>query len=176
VGDRGERVPFLHPVEAIGVNGLHAIVVAPVLVRIDMVPKGRTYEVLVTRHSVAGPANGFRAALETTILFRGVHGRIELDLWGQDKMESGSILPTFYSLAGEPTPIPKRLTEALKAVVKAVNCLNCIHWHYLVKPMAAARPPAAQSTTTVATEQEGKPRLESAAEGTVQESPDRVVH
>ena len=60
VGDLGRYVTFaqpdgravecLHPVEAIGVNGLHGVVVAPVLARIDMLRKGRTYELLITRH------------------------------------------------------------------------------------------------------------------------------
>jgi hypothetical protein len=41
----GRPIEYLHPVEAIGVNGLHSIVVAPVLVRLDMLRKGRTYVV-----------------------------------------------------------------------------------------------------------------------------------
>src|SRR5271157_1585754 len=32
----GQPVKYLHPVEAIGVNGVHAVVVAPVLVRVEM--------------------------------------------------------------------------------------------------------------------------------------------
>ena len=46
----GQAIECLHPVEAIGVNGLHAVVVAPVLVRIEMLRKGRTYELLITQH------------------------------------------------------------------------------------------------------------------------------
>ena len=46
----GQPIEWLHPVEAIGVNGLHAVVVAPVLVRVEMLRKGRTYELLITRH------------------------------------------------------------------------------------------------------------------------------
>ena len=46
----GQPVEWLHPVEAIGVNGLHAVVVAPVLVRVEMLRKGRTYELLITQH------------------------------------------------------------------------------------------------------------------------------
>ena len=37
----GQPVEWLHPVEAIGVNGLHAVVVAPVLVRVEMLRKGQ---------------------------------------------------------------------------------------------------------------------------------------
>ena len=46
----GQPIECLHPVEAIGVNGLHAVLVAPVLVRIEMLRKGRTYELWITRH------------------------------------------------------------------------------------------------------------------------------
>src|SRR5271166_1216043 len=46
----GQPIEWLHPVEAIGVNGLHAVVVAPVLVRIEILRKGRTYELLITHH------------------------------------------------------------------------------------------------------------------------------
>ncbi len=46
----GQPIEWLHPVEAIGVNGLHAVVVAPVLVRVEMLRKGRTYELLITQH------------------------------------------------------------------------------------------------------------------------------
>src|ERR1017187_7891568 len=46
----GQPIEWLHPVEAIGVNGLHAVVVAPVLVRVEMLRKGRTYELLISQH------------------------------------------------------------------------------------------------------------------------------
>src|SRR5271165_2469239 len=46
----GQPIEWLHPVEAIGVNGLHAVVVTPVLVRVEMLRKGRTYELLITQH------------------------------------------------------------------------------------------------------------------------------
>ncbi|HEY4899888.1 MAG TPA: hypothetical protein VIH91_03605 [Terriglobales bacterium] len=46
----GQPVEYLHPVEAIGVNGLHAVIVAPVLVRVEILRKGKTYELLITHH------------------------------------------------------------------------------------------------------------------------------
>ena len=113
VGDLGRYVTFaqpdgrpiqcLHPVGAIGVNGLHAIVVAPVLVRIEMMRKGRTYELLITQHGPSEPLDGKRPELETNVLFRGIHGRLELDLAEKDKNQAGAVIPTFYSLAGEET-------------------------------------------------------------------------
>ena len=141
VGDVGRYVTFaqpdgrpiqcLHPVEAIGVNGLHAIVVAPVLVRIEMMRKGRTYELLITQHRPSEPLDGKRPALETKALFRGIHGRSELDLAGKDKNQAGAATPTFYSLAGEEAPIPRRFRAGVRAITKAVNCSGCSHNHFV---------------------------------------------
>jgi hypothetical protein len=49
----GQPIEWLHPVEAIGVNGVHAVVVAPVLARIEMLRKDWTYELLITQHRPA---------------------------------------------------------------------------------------------------------------------------
>src|SRR6516225_1738458 len=127
----GRPIECLHPVEAIGVNGLHAVVVAPVLVRIEMVRKGSTYELLITQHWPSEPLDGKRPVLETKVLFRGIHGRLELDLAGKDKNQTGTVIPTFYSLAGEEVPIPKRFRAAVRAITKAVNCTGCSHNHFV---------------------------------------------
>lgn len=127
----GRPIEYLHLVEAIGVNGMHSIVVAPVLVRVDMLRKGRTYELLITRHAVGHADNGRRPSLETTVLFRGMHGRLELDLSGRDKAQAGAVLPTFYSLSGEEIAIPEGFTPAVRASVKAANCSGCCHPHYV---------------------------------------------
>jgi hypothetical protein len=121
------------------VNGLHAVVVAPVLVRIEMLRKGRTYELLITRHRPGTVSDGKRPALETKVLFRGIHGRLELELSGKDKSLSGSVLPTFYSLAGEEVTIPKRFHEVARAITAAVQCFGCSHCHFLRAPKAAGR-------------------------------------
>src|SRR5882762_1523929 len=132
--EEGQPLEYLHPVEAIGVNGLHAVVISPALVRADMLRKGRTYELLITRHSLNSAENGHRPQPETEVLFRGIHGRVELDLCGKDKAQAGSVVPTFYSLAGEPTAIPEKFLGVLRAATKSVNCIGCSHAHYLRKP------------------------------------------
>jgi len=141
VGDLGRYVTFaredgqpiecLHPVEAIGVNGLHAVVVAPVLVRIEMLRKNQTYELLITRHWSGEVSDGKRPLLKTKLLFRGIHGRLELDLSSKDKNQAGAILPTFYSLAGEEVAVPERFQDAIRAITKAVNCVGCSHRHFV---------------------------------------------
>jgi len=132
----GQPLEYLHPVEAIGVNGLHAVVISTAMQRADMLRKGSTYELLITRHSLSPATDGQRPQLGTEILFRGVHGRLELDLRGKDKARAGNVVPTFYSLAGEPIAIPENSLALVRATTKGVNCIGCTHGHYLRKPRA----------------------------------------
>jgi hypothetical protein len=141
----GRPIEYLHPVEAIGVNGLHAVVVAPVLVRIEMLRKGRTYDLLITQHRPGEAGYGKRPPLDTTVLFRGIHGRLELDLSGKDKNQAEAVVPTFYSLAGEEVTVPRRFHEAIRAITKAVNCMGCEHCHFVRPPREEA---AARSATS----------------------------
>src|SRR5271166_345110 len=130
----GRPIEWLHPVEAIGVNGLHAVVVAPELVRVEMLRKGRTYELLITQHRPGVTNDGKRPPLETRLLFRGIHGRLYLDLSGKDKDKAGTVLPTFYSRAGEEVRIPKRFRQSVRAITGAVHCDGCFHCHYVRPP------------------------------------------
>ena len=130
----GQPIEWLHPVEAIGVNGLHAVVVAAVLVRVEMLRNGRTYELLITQHRPGATNDGKRPPLETRLLFRGIHGRLDLDLSGKDKEKAGTVLPTFYSRAGEEVRIPKRFRPVVRAIVGAVHCNGCFHGHFVRPP------------------------------------------
>ena len=130
----GQPIEWLHPVEAIGVNALHAVVVAPVLVRVEMLRKGRTYELLITQHRPGATNDGKRPPLETRLLFRGIHGRLDLDLSEKDKDKAGTVLPTFYSRAGEEVGIPKRFRQSVRAITAAVHCDGCFHCHYVRPP------------------------------------------
>src|ERR1035441_7121788 len=141
----GQPIEWLHPVEAIGVNGLHAVVVAPVLVRVEMLRTGRTYELLITQHRPGLTNDGKRPPLETRLLFRGIHGRSDLDLSGKDKDKAGTVLPTFYSRAGEEVRIPKRFRQSVRAITAAVHCDGCSHCHYV-------RPPQKESEQVCAAE------------------------
>ena len=132
--EEGRPIEWLHPVEAIGVNGLHAVVVAPVLVRIEMLRTGRTYELLITQHRPGATNEAKRPPMETSLLFRGIHGRLDLDLSGKDKDKAGAVLPTFYSHAGEDVGIPKRFRQSVRAITAAVHCDGCFHCHYVRPP------------------------------------------
>jgi hypothetical protein len=130
-GEDGDPLPYLHPIDAIGVNGVHAVVVAPVLVRVEMLRTGRTYELLITDYRIGEAENDRRPPLESHVLFRGVHGYLDLELWGKDKERAGSVVPAFYSRGGERLEVPAELQAVTQAVTKAVNCCPCSHCHYL---------------------------------------------
>jgi hypothetical protein len=126
----GRPAEYFCPVETIGVNGPHAVVLAPVLVRIEMLRKASTYELLITQHRPSQFSNGTRPQLESKILFRGIHGRLELDLSAKDKARAGTVLPTFCSRGGDEVGIPRLFRSAVRAVTAAVNCTGCSHCHY----------------------------------------------
>ena len=131
-GEDGDPLPYLHPIDAIAVNGVHAVVVAPALVRVEMLRTGRTYELLITGYRISETENGRRPPLESQTLFRGVHGYLELELWRKDKESAGLVVPAFYSRGGERLQVPAKFQAATQAVTKAVNCCPCSHCHYLV--------------------------------------------
>ena len=131
-GEDGEPLAYLHPIDAIGVNGVHAVVVAPVLVRVEMLRTGRTYELLITGYHIGEAENDRRPPLESQTLFRGVHGYLELELWGKDKEHAGSVAPAFYSRGGERLEVPAKFQAVTQAITNAVNCCPCSHCHYLI--------------------------------------------
>ncbi|MCI0724889.1 MAG: hypothetical protein L0338_38885 [Acidobacteria bacterium] len=132
----GEPLAYLHPIDAIGVNGLHAVVVAPVLVRIEVLRSGRTWQLLITRHEPATAENGRRPALESSILFRGVNGFLDNRL--QEVDDPDGPLPQFWSRAGEPLEIPPKFASATRAAARGASCVGCSHTHYLVSATPAA--------------------------------------
>jgi hypothetical protein len=93
VAEDGNALPWLQRVDSIGVNGVHAIVVAPVLVRVEMIRIERTYDLLITRHSLTGSDAGRRPRLESSILFYGRRGSLEMELWGEDAEFQGAVCP-----------------------------------------------------------------------------------
>lgn len=135
-GTDGQPLECLHPVESIAVNGLHAIVIVPEVIRVDMLRKDRTYELLITGHRLSAVENGTRPRLETEILFRGVHGRLELDLSRRDKVQAGRVMPSFYTFSGEQVNVPEKFMAVIRAATLGVNCIGCAHSHYVRKPSA----------------------------------------
>ncbi len=75
--------------------------------------------------------NGSRPKLLAEEVFRGTNGYLGLELWGKDKALSGSVLPQFFTRAGEEIEVPAAFVPATKALAAAVNCVGCTSAHYL---------------------------------------------
>jgi hypothetical protein len=136
-GPDGEPLPYLHPIDAIGVNGVHAVVVAPVLVRCELFRAGRTCQLLITKHEPGKAENGRRPPLENSVVFRGVNGLVDSDpLRTGSDLAGRSVMPEFWSRAGELLGIPAVFAAAVAAATKGASCVGCSHAHYLVTPVA----------------------------------------
>ncbi len=131
VSERGETLPWLQRVDSIGVNGVHAIVVAPALIRLEMLRIDRTYDLLITRHSLASSAGNARPRLESSILFYGRRGMLEMELWRNDVVFRGTVCPVFFTRAGERVVLPNDFQAAATRITSAVCCLGCRHCHLL---------------------------------------------
>ena len=131
VDEQGRWLPWLQRVDSIAVNGVHAIVVAPVLVRLEMVRIQRTYDLLITRHSLTASGPTPRPVLESSVLFYGRRGSLELDLWSTEVEFRGGVSPVFFTRSGEAVALPVAFQEATAKITAAVCCVGCRHSHLL---------------------------------------------
>ncbi len=144
-GPVGEPLPYLHPIDAIGVNGVHAVVIAPVLVRIELFRSGRTCQLLITRHEPAHLENGRRPPLVNRVVFRGVNGFLESANGREATGLAGSSVPRFWSRSGEEREIPPVFAAAAEAATRGARCFGCPHRHFLAAPLATEAAAGASS-------------------------------
>ena len=140
VDEKGNALPWLQRVDSIGVNGVHAIVVAPVLIRVQMLRIERTYDLLITRHQLTRSGDSRRPRLESSVLFYGRRGGLEMEPWGKDAAFRGTVCPVFYTRAGECVVLPNDFQDAAHRITSAVCCVGCRHCHLLgPRPIAPNR-------------------------------------
>ncbi len=131
----GNPAPWLQQVDSISGNGRHAIVIAPELVRIEMLRIGHTYELAITRLWLKSEEGHARPAIATAPIFRGRQGSLAVELWnGENKALRGTVAPVFYTAAGEVLNLPERFDEATRKITGAVACLGRRHTHIAVTP------------------------------------------
>jgi len=132
----GNPVTCLQQIGSISGNGRHAIVIAPELVRIEMLRIGHTYELAVTRLWLKSEEGHTRPAIVTAPLFRGHQGTLAVELWNaENKSLRGTIAPLFYTAAGEVLDLPERFDEAIRNISGAVACPGCKHTHVAAAPV-----------------------------------------
>jgi hypothetical protein len=139
-GESGEQLVYLQPLEGLNVNGVHAVVVAPVVVRIDLFRAARTCQLLITKHKPGTNESGRRPLLRSTLVFHGVDGFLDVDLWGKHRDLAGSLLPRFWSRGGEVVEVPNVFRPAVRAATHGVSCVGCSHSHFLCSPTEIASP------------------------------------
>jgi hypothetical protein len=131
----GNPVPWLQPIDSLSGNGRHAVVIAPELVRIEMLRIGHTYELAISKHSLRYPEGRMRPVVTSALLFRGHQGTLAIELWSpENKRLRGSIAPVFYTSAGEVRRPPERFDDAIRNISGALACLGCKHTHIAVPP------------------------------------------
>jgi hypothetical protein len=129
----GRPIPWLQPIDSISGNGRHAVVVAPELVRLEMFRIGRTYELAITKHTLVTTEGRVKPRIKSDLLFRAREGTLSLDLWAQENQAlRGTLIPAFYSEAGELRELPAKFEEPVKSATAALNCLACKHVHVAV--------------------------------------------
>jgi len=131
VDTHGRSLPWLQRVHSVGRNGLHAVVVASQIVRLQMFRREQTYDLLITQHHLEFVQEGRRPTLQNKVIFHGIHGTLTLDLWREDSHFSGQVTPAFLTRSGEPLLIPEMLLEAVCRITAAASCVGCRHCHLL---------------------------------------------
>jgi len=135
----GQPLPWLQSIDSIAVNGRHAIFIAESLVRIEMLRTLRTYELVISLHTLSLSSGRARPEINSKLLFRGRDGILPLDLWKDEhKRLRGQLAPSFYNRAGELVGLPTRFEEAIRKMTGFVCCVGCRHTHVGVPPVAEA--------------------------------------
>jgi hypothetical protein len=131
VDETGQPISWLQRVDSIAVNGVHAVVVSQGLVRLQMVRVRHTYDLLITKHVLAAVEGEKRPTLQSSIVFYGRRGTLEMDLHGKDSGFCGAVHPLFLSRSGEPASLPASFEDAVVRITTAVSCVGCRHAHLL---------------------------------------------
>lgn len=133
----GRPLPWLQPLDSFGGNGRHAIVIAQELVRVEMLRIERTYELLISQHTLSEADETARPRLLSTVVFRGKAGTLPVELLsGNNRKPAKGTYPIFHTSAGEVHAIPAKFSEALCAITTAVACVRCKHTHIAIRETA----------------------------------------
>jgi hypothetical protein len=136
VSSDGQPLGWTQKIDTIAVNMVHAVVIAPALVRVEVLRVEHTYDLLITRHSLeSAEEQGRKPRLVDEIVFHGRLGQLTLDLWSRDKQFRGSICPAFFTRSGETLTPPEGFEDSVKHAVAGACCIGCRrHTHVLVAP------------------------------------------
>ena len=140
VGFNGEGLQWLQRVKNFLPNGIHAVVIADELVRVEMFRYETTYHLLISKHWLQRKDNE-RPGLNSAILFLGRNGSLDTELWGKDAAFRGGAMPHFYARSGELAHPDATWTNAALKITEAACCCGCRHCHLLEAGMSSITSP-----------------------------------
>ena len=111
-------------------NGVHAVVIARELCRVQMFRYQHTYDVLITHHRLAGDGPRRPEVLNEIVFFHRA-GTLSTELWGKDSAFRGGAAPRFFKRNGEEQLPPEAFLDALTKATEGVCCVGCKHTHLL---------------------------------------------
>ncbi|HEY6413540.1 MAG TPA: hypothetical protein VIX42_07625 [Edaphobacter sp.] len=126
----GQPLGWTQRVQNFMPNGVHAVVFASELCRVEMYRYENTYDVLITRHLLSGQP-GRRPGMKSNIVFFRRAGTLATELWGKDSAFRGGAIPRFLKRNGEDELLPEAFLDALLKITEAVCCAGCKHSHLL---------------------------------------------
>jgi hypothetical protein len=129
-GEDGEPLCPLQAIDSLRVNGAHAVIIAPALARIELFRFRRTCDLCITIHRPVTEDERRRPKLHPEEIFSGVQGYLATTQREPDKPHPGSVIPQFFSRAGEELAIPAEFRSAVVAATAGATCLGCSHSHY----------------------------------------------
>jgi hypothetical protein len=132
----GSQLPWLQSLQSLAVNGRHAIFLAESFVRLEMLRSLKSYELVITSHTLSPVAGNKRPEAVNRLLFRGKDGLLPFDLWKEKhRVLRGKVAPMFYDRAGEVIQLPLEYEEAIRRLTVAVCCVGCKHTHMGIPPV-----------------------------------------
>jgi hypothetical protein len=131
IGNDGRPLAWMQRIQNFMPNGIHAVVIAPELCRVEMFRYENTYDVLITRHTLSNRQQGAKPQIESSIVFFRRAGTLATELWGKDSAFRGGAVPRFFKKNGEEELPPNAFIDALLKVTEAACCVGCKHSHLL---------------------------------------------
>jgi hypothetical protein len=126
----GDPVEHLQTVDSLRLNGAHAVIIAPALVRIEVFRFRRTCDLCISLHQPVPDLAGRRPRLHAEQIFSATQGYLAVSADDPPEKSRGSMIPQFFSRSGEALAIPERFHNAVIAACIGATCIGCSHSHY----------------------------------------------
>lgn len=136
VASDGSPLPWLQSLQSLAVNGRHAIFLAESFVRLEMLRSLKSYELVISSHTLSPLAANKRPEVVSKLIFQGKDGLLSFDPWKEKHRDlRGKVAPMFYDRAGEAMQLPIQYEDAIRGLTLAVCCVGCRHTHVGIPPV-----------------------------------------